>query len=202
MQHESIDPAAADALPGYSPVTLARIRHDGWTAERQRTFLTVLAETGCISEACRQAGINARSAYRLRRHPQGERFATAWDLALRQATARLMTLAYERAVRGSFRELWRDDKLVAETRQPSDKLLTYLLSSLAPCNPSEGTRWAKLHAMAGEAGRAFAPLVEGLVDCDVAAEALTPEDYAAPRPLHGHEPLRAPADTAEDDDDY
>ncbi|RYD57241.1 MAG: hypothetical protein EOP60_04385 [Sphingomonadales bacterium] len=201
MQHQPIAPDAADALD-YTPVTLARTRHDGWTAERQRIFLCTLAETGCISEACHQAGINARSAYRLRRHPEGERFATAWDLALRQATAKLMTLAFERAVRGSVRELWRDDQLVAEARQPSDRMLTYLLSHLAPANAAETTRWAMLQTMADEAGRAFTPLVDALEDCEVAAEGLTLEDYAASRPLHGHEPLRGPDYADEEEDDY
>ena len=27
-------------------------RRDGWTPERQRTFLATLAETGCVSAAC------------------------------------------------------------------------------------------------------------------------------------------------------
>ncbi len=66
-------------LADYQPVTLHRQRHDGWTAERQRTFLIALAETGCISEACRLTGITTRSAYRLRGHALGTAFAEGWD---------------------------------------------------------------------------------------------------------------------------
>lgn len=52
MKHEPLPPDAAAPLADYVPVVLRRMRHDGWTAERQRTFLTALAETGCISESC------------------------------------------------------------------------------------------------------------------------------------------------------
>ena len=135
---ETVAPAAtteAEApafLADYRPVVGQRTRHDGWTAERQRTFLTVLAETGCISEACSEAGVSSRSAYRLRQLPHAKAFAEAWDLALRLATVRLIAAAYERALRGTVREFWREGELVAQTRTPSDKLLTFLLGHLLP----------------------------------------------------------------------
>jgi hypothetical protein len=52
-----------------------RNRYDGWTAGRQRAFIAALAETGCVSEACAEVGIIARSAYRLREQP-GRPFAS------------------------------------------------------------------------------------------------------------------------------
>lgn len=119
-------------LADYRPVERARVRHDGWTVERQRIFLVVLAETGCISEACGQAGVSSRSAYRLRQHPDAKAFADAWDQALRLATLRLTTIAFERAVKGTVREFWRQGERVGETRAPSDKLLMYLLTQLLP----------------------------------------------------------------------
>lgn len=207
MKHEPLparDPAAPttadDALAGYTPVTLQRQRHDGWTAERQRTFLTALAETGCISEACRQTGITARSAYRLRAHAQGERFARAWDQALRCATAKLLTLAYERAVRGSVHEHWRDGKLIAETRAPSDKLLTFLLGHLAPWNQEGGTRWARLDAMANKAAADLAPLLDAIEDSDVPADPLGEIDYCGVPPAATRDESAAPFD--EDDGLY
>lgn len=198
MKHEHPTAAAEDDGPDadYQPVTLRRRRHDGWTADRQRCFLTTLAETGCISEACIKAGITARSAYRLRAHPDGARFAQAWDRALRFATARLLTLAYERAIRGGIRELWRDGKLVAETRQPSDRLLTFLLGGLAPWNGEPTTRWARLGAMAGQAATDLAPMLDALGDSEVPAEMLAAIDLE-PRPALPADPPRAPFD--EDD---
>jgi hypothetical protein len=196
MKHQpppAADPEAGDPLADYQPVALGRARHDGWTAERQRTFLAALAETGCISEACLAAGITARSAYRLRAHPQGERFAQGWDQALRYATSKLLTLAYERAVRGSVREMWRDGRLIAEARQPSDKLLMYLLSNLAPWNAEPTTRWARLDATAGQGAAALAPLLETLTDnAEVAADELSAIDFG------GNPPVRAEGETPRD----
>lgn len=139
IEPDDLDPADTDPigndpvhLDDYRPVPQRRARHDGWTAERQRTFLSTLAETGCISEACTRAGVASRSAYRLRQRPDAAEFARAWDQALRLATVRLTTVAYERAVRGSVKEFWREDQLVAQTRTPSDRLLIFLLGHLLP----------------------------------------------------------------------
>ncbi len=202
MKHDHPTPAPetgnADPLADYQPVTLQRTRHDGWTAARQRSFLTALAETGCISMACEEAGITPRSAYRLRRHPSGARFAEAWDQALRFATARLLTLAYERSIRGSIREQWRDGKLVGEVRQPSDKLLSLLLTHLAPWNAEPNTRWARLSRMADEAGAALAPMFDGLEDSPVPADPLTDLDFAAQPIPHGQDRLAAPRDLEND----
>ena len=64
---------ATDPAPAFAPVPV-RARHDGWTVDRQRTFIAALAETGCVSEACGEVGITARSAYRLRAHPGAAAF--------------------------------------------------------------------------------------------------------------------------------
>lgn len=126
------DPSEPAFLADYRPVVGQRTRHDGWTAERQRIFLTVLAETGCISEACGHAGVSSRSAYRLRQLPHAKDFADAWDTALRLATVRMISVAYERAIRGTVREIWREGELVMQTRTPSDRLLVFLLGQLLP----------------------------------------------------------------------
>ena len=182
-----------DPLADYVPVARARPNRTGWTADRQRQFLTALAESGCISEACHQAGITARSAYRLRAHPAGTAFAAAWDQALRFASSRLLTLAYERAVRGAVREQWRDDKLVSETREPSDKLLIFLLDRLAPWTDAPTTRWAQLTSTAASAGGALPGTLTDLADADVPAEPLFASDYEAQPIEHGHDRVAGPA---------
>ena len=197
MKHDHPTQADTDPLADYTPVTLQRTRHDGWTAARQRTFLAALAESGCISVACADAGITARSAYRLRHHPSGAPFAAAWDQALRFATARLMTLAYERSIRGSVREQWRDGKLVGEVRQPSDRLLALLLTNLAPWNAEQNTRWARLNKMADDAGAAFMPMLDTLHDSPVPADPLSDIDFVAQPILRGHDPQGAPFDADE-----
>ena len=157
------DPAAAAAgFADYTPVAL-RTRSDGWTAERQRTFLTVLAETGAISTACAKAGVSSRSAYRLRTHPDAAAFASGWDQALKLATVRLTTLAFERATRGTVREVWRNGELVMQTRMPSDRLLMFLLQHLLPAG-KPGDRWRvrgddrrRARAFSRDAGRDRGP---------------------------------------------
>lgn len=200
MQHDHTNVADAELLASYVPVPQQRRSANGWTAERQRLFLTALAETGCISEACATAGITARSAFRLRASAKGARFAAAWDQALRTATAKLLTLAYERAIRGSVKELWRDGKLIAESRAPSDKLLSLLLTSLAPYNDGDATRWARLDGAAASAGQRLAPALAALEDSDVAADPLTAADFLVP-PVVRPDGNRPPFDPDEDADE-
>jgi hypothetical protein len=130
-QTPDTDAPAAAPLADYQPVAL-RARSDGWTAERQRKFLAVLAETGCISDACIHAGVSSRSAYRLRQRPDARAFADAWDDALRIAAARLVAIAFDRAIKGGVREFWRGGELIGQTRGPSDKLLVFLLQHILP----------------------------------------------------------------------
>lgn len=157
-------PAATEDAPlaHYRPVVLAP-RHDGWTAARQRRFLVALAETGSISLASAEAGISARSAYRLRARPEATAFARGWDQALKLATIRLTTLAFERATRGTVREIWKDDHLVGSTRTPNDKLLMFLLQHLLPAGKA-GDRWAGMQAMLASAGTAFPASLDALED--------------------------------------
>lgn len=188
MKHEPLTgtPVTQDdaTLPDFAP-THVSARYNGWTAERQRAFIVALAETGCISEACHQAGITARSAYRLRQHPKGGPFAQAWDLALRAATAKLLTLAYERAIRGSLRTVWRDNKVISETRQPSDKLLTFLLGRFAPANNEDTSRWARLHRTGIDSSRAMDIVTAKLTDSTVPADDLGIADYRPDPSLNG-----------------
>lgn len=155
MKSEPIDPVAAVPLGDYVPVALERQRHDGWTEERQRVFLCVLSETGCITEAAHAAGVTARSAYRLRAHPQGKPFGDAWDQALRLATGKLIATAYERALHGTPVRYMRDGKLVGETRAPSDRLLIYLLEKIRPTGHRQHANWNLLEITNREARTLF-----------------------------------------------
>jgi hypothetical protein len=151
-EHEPVHDNVTD-LPLPPPVPV-RVRADGWTAERQRTFLVVLAETGSVSNACREARVSSRSAYRLRARPDAEDFARTWDQALKIATVRLTTLAFERATRGTVREIWKEGQLVQQTREPSDRLLVFLLQHLLPAG-KPGDRWDGFEAMTDAARGSF-----------------------------------------------
>ena len=108
----------------------SRKRLAGWSAERQRLFLSTLAETGSVHLACAAARLSARSAYRLR--ARSPAFAAAWDTADQLAVGRLSALAFDRAINGRTEQVWHQGELVAEKRMPSDKLLMWLLARLDP----------------------------------------------------------------------
>lgn len=167
------DRQTPDALT-FTPTPL-RNRHDGWHADRQRAFIAALADSGCITLACRAVGVSPQSAYRLRRHPKGKQFAHAWDTALRCASARLVSIAYERAIEGTRKEYWRDGKLVGETVNPSDALLMFLLTkSDSNRFGSQADRLPMFPDPAGEARVAIPRLIDKLADIDLPADPLLP----------------------------
>jgi hypothetical protein len=60
----------------FTPVAV-RARLDGWTPERQRTFVAALAATGRADRAAAYVGMTARTAARLSARPDGGSFARA-----------------------------------------------------------------------------------------------------------------------------
>jgi hypothetical protein len=66
--------------PSQSPKS-PRPRHDGWTAERQHAFLSILVRTRSVSRAARAVGMSRQSAYRLRRRDPDGLFALSWARA-------------------------------------------------------------------------------------------------------------------------
>ena len=75
-------------------------RVDGWTYERQATFLMTLSETGLVSQACKFAEMSVASAYALRREPRGRAFALGWQAAHLLARDRLEDVLLEAAITG------------------------------------------------------------------------------------------------------
>ena len=102
----------------------------GWSADRQRGFIEVLAETGSIHLAARAAGLSARSAYALR--VRSAAFAAAWDGAQMLAVGRLSAIAFDRAIHGRVEKVYHQGDLIGERRIPSEKLLMWLLARLDP----------------------------------------------------------------------
>jgi hypothetical protein len=75
-------------------------RVDGWTFERQATFLMVLSETGLVSAACKVAEMSVASAYALRREARGAAFHLGWQAAHLLARDRLEDVLLEAAISG------------------------------------------------------------------------------------------------------
>jgi len=103
-----------------------RVRHDGWTPQRQRAFLRALSETGSVRDACTRAQISTTSAYRMR--DRSAAFDRAWRRALAKVAPTIEQAAYERAVLGWEEPVWHGGKVVGYRRRYSDGLLRLLLT--------------------------------------------------------------------------
>ena len=67
------------------------IREDGWTFERQATFLMALAESGLVSAACKIAGMSPASAYSLRNEMRCHAFHCGANKPRRDSCLRFCT---------------------------------------------------------------------------------------------------------------
>jgi hypothetical protein len=157
------DEAAVEATPFDGiPLESSRKRLAGWSAERQRLFLTVLAETGQVHLAAAAARLSVRSAQALRvRSPA---FNAGWRMAEQLGAGRLAPIAFDRAINGRVEQVFQDGVLIAERRVPNDKLLMWLLARLDPKRfalPWEQRADADPQA---QAAAGFGPLLDGLTD--------------------------------------
>ncbi len=100
-------------------------RRDGWTAQRVVRFLDVLAETGCVRDACRTVHLSSTSAYR--RRGGDAQFAQDWDAALARAQTSLIATAYRHATQGVDQTIFRDGKIVEVRRKPDTATLHLLI---------------------------------------------------------------------------
>jgi hypothetical protein len=86
--------------PDFTPVKLARLRHNGWTPDCQRRFIAALAVMGSVGRAVKAVGKGRTSAYALRDAPGAESFVAAWDTALAWGQDHVYDLAMEAAING------------------------------------------------------------------------------------------------------
>ncbi len=121
---------AALETPAEPSFKNASSRHDGWTAERQRRFCEVLAETGLVDRAAKSVGMSRESAYRLRRRDAGRAFALAWDAALLLARQLLIDEAFTLAFEGSVDRIIRDGEVVGERRRRDPRMILEILERL------------------------------------------------------------------------
>jgi hypothetical protein len=90
----------SDYEPEFTPVPLARIRHDGWTPERQRLFLIALAALGTVDAAAQAVRMSRISAYNLKKRSGADSFAREWDRAVGFGRNITFDYAMERAING------------------------------------------------------------------------------------------------------
>jgi hypothetical protein len=120
VQHTSarLAEAIADAIADNRAAADGRsVRRDGWTAERIRIFLQLLADGGSVTRAANAAGASARSAYNLRRRARG--FERAWTIALEIARP---TPAFRSCVLpGRIDIIHRNGKVWGERHRPDNR---------------------------------------------------------------------------------
>jgi hypothetical protein len=75
-------------------------RIDGWTLAKQRRFCEIIAETGIVSQACREVGMSRQSAYVFRESTRGRAFAEMWDESRARALRAVVDDAVEQALSG------------------------------------------------------------------------------------------------------
>jgi hypothetical protein len=109
-------------LPDFTPVPLARRRHDGWTVDRQRAFIAALAETGVVAVAARAVGMGVTSAYNLCRRPGAESFARAWRLVETDARRRAFELILEQTLKGTTSARFYRGRFVGLTHRHETRL--------------------------------------------------------------------------------
>jgi hypothetical protein len=115
---------------------LRRQRATGWTADRQRQFITDLREVGCVRTACARAGLSRASAYKLR--DRSEPFAKVWDAALVVHQGDLLDEALRRVTTGSVRPILYRGQVVGQRIDYSDRLLA---AALSRTKANLGGRW-------------------------------------------------------------
>lgn len=151
------DPDAPDAPHAALPA-LRRARLDGFDPARQRAFLTILAQTGSVQQACQAVGIARSTAYRLRMMPEAQSFRVAWDEAMAQGVRLLADTALARAIDGVEEPVFWKGEEIGTRRRYNDRLLMFLLKNRWLYAPDAAPDPRKLfdrepvHSVAGFAG--------------------------------------------------
>ncbi|MBN8500853.1 MAG: hypothetical protein J0M19_06860 [Sphingomonadales bacterium] len=140
MPTHDTPPRPADiAAPEFTPVPLARTRHDGWSIPRQTAFLRALCVTGSVSTAARMVGMSRKAAYALRGREGAQSFAAAWDRALGEGQARAFDWLMERALNGVTTITLRTGGAVEVGHGPDRRLVGNPLRQPAPQRkPTQG----------------------------------------------------------------
>jgi hypothetical protein len=119
-------------LASFTPVPRLRDRSNGWKPETQRAFIEALADTGSVTAACRMVGRSVRSAYALRRHPEGAGFSAAWAAAQGHGVLRLQDAVLDRALNGVEVPLVAFGTIVGTYRKHDNRLAAFILRNHLP----------------------------------------------------------------------
>ena len=105
-------------------------RHDGWTPERQRTFLEAIADGYSTETACRVAGMSSSAAYAFKKRAAGQAFALGWRAAALLGRDRIADTMLARAIDGYTETVTRPNGDVIERHRFNNRLATSMLARL------------------------------------------------------------------------
>lgn len=145
MTHSSPTPLALTDQNADGDTSQHPSRHDGWTTQRQVTFLRALAATHSVAEAAREAGMSRQTAYALRARLKGEPFDHAWHAALRCRFDALAEAALERALHGVEVPHFHRGELIHTSRKFDERLTVALLAMRNQQHPPGAEYQEKLY---------------------------------------------------------
>jgi hypothetical protein len=117
--------ANQDLIP-FDPVP-RRDSVGGWTAARQRAFITALAATGSVARAAAAVKMSKTGVYNLRAAEGSEDFVRAWNAAVENGVATIKNIAFERAVDGIEEDVWYHGEKRGKRTRYDNRLLATLL---------------------------------------------------------------------------
>lgn len=131
--YDAAEAAKAQAETAHTPPTDAAgrtQRHDGWTPNRQRTFLEAVAEGLSTETACRIADMSPSSAYGFKKRAAGRAFALGWRAAQLLGRERIADTLLDRAVNGFTETVTRANGDVIERHRYDNRMATAMLARL------------------------------------------------------------------------
>ena len=102
------------------------------TADRQRVFINVLAQTGSVMTASRVIGNAPGSMYALKNAAGAESFAAAWDAAVQRGARQILDILVDHAINGTPETIYKDGVLVAERRRFNYRMMMWIVSHAMP----------------------------------------------------------------------
>jgi len=125
-------------------------RTDGWTPERIRAFLEILAHSGSVAAAAHAVGMSRQSAYALRRSVKGRAFGDAWCHALLLAAPVVPDDLMERAIAGQVDHVIRNGEVTGQRHHFDNRLALRVLRQLDRLAVSQSPAAKVLRAVAAE----------------------------------------------------
>lgn len=117
-------------IPPVDDLAHPKERHDGWSPDKQVTFLEALARTGNVRAAATYAGLSRESAYKLRRRADGRTFARAWDAAIIHARDIFQDALLDKGLNGWSEAVWHQREEVGTRERWSAPLFLAALGRL------------------------------------------------------------------------